>query len=60
MTRKLEIADTIVKIVLSLTIIFCYFTSLIQGYFALAMLIPALLTLVISIARITITMFLID
>jgi hypothetical protein len=60
MTKKLEFSETIVKVVLSLMVIFSYFTNLIQGYFALATLILALLTLVIYIARLIITMFLID
>jgi len=60
MTRNLELADTIIKLVLSLAVIFNYFTRLIQGYFAIAMLILAVLTLVIFIARLVINKFLID
>lgn len=60
MTKNLDTADTIVKLILSVTMIISYFTNLIQGTFAFAMLILALLTLVISIARLIITKFLID
>jgi len=57
---NLKPVDSIVKVILSLTVIIGYFTDLMRGYFTLAMLILALLTLVIFIARLTITKFLID
>lgn len=44
--KNLGTADTIAKLVQSLILIISYFTRLIHGHFALAMLILALLTLV--------------
>lgn len=52
MTKNLETADTIVKMTLAITVLVFYFTNVITGPFAKALMIIATIVVVIFIARI--------
>jgi hypothetical protein len=60
MTKNLEKADNLVKLVLSLSIIVSYFAGVIQGPFAFLLLTLALFILVVFITKLVVTMFLND
>lgn len=51
MTRNLETADIIVKVVLAITVIVFYFTRIINGPFAIALLVLAVAVLLIFLAK---------
>lgn len=51
MTKNLQAADTIVKLVLAITIYVFYFTNIITGPFANALMVLASITIFIFIAR---------
>lgn len=53
MTKNLETADVIVKLILSVAIMIFYFTKLITGPFATALLILAVIILVIFLVKTT-------
>lgn len=51
MTKNLETADMIVKLVLAVAVIIFYFTNLITGPFATALLVLSIIVLVIFMAK---------
>jgi energy-coupling factor transporter transmembrane protein EcfT len=51
MTKNLETADTAVKLILAIAIMIFYFTRLITGPFATALLILAIVALLIFLAK---------
>lgn len=51
MTKNLETADTMVKLILAIAIMIFYFTDLITGPFATALVILASIVLLIFVAR---------
>lgn len=52
MTKNLETADTIVKIVFAIAVIIFYFTNIISGPFATILLILAVIVLAIFLVKI--------
>lgn len=60
MKKNLHTADSIVKLVLSILVIVAYFTGVITGPFAHALLVLSLIILVIFIARIIIIKYFTD
>ena len=60
MTKNLETADTIVKLTLAITVLVLYFTSLIAGPFAKALMILSIIVLAIFAARILYTRIFVD
>lgn len=51
MTKNLETADMIVKLVLAVAVIIFYFTNLITGPFATTLLVLSIIVLVIFMAK---------
>ena len=60
MKKNLNTADSIVKLVLSVLVIIIYFTGVITGPFAHALLILSLIIVVIFVAKIVITKYFSD
>lgn len=60
MAKNLETADTLVKLVLAITIVITYFTDLIQGPFAKALLVLALITVILYVTRTVVLYFFAD
>ena len=60
MTKNLETADTIVKLTLSIAVLVFYFTNVIHGPFAKALMILAVIVVVIFVARLLFARIFID
>lgn len=60
MTKNLETADTIVKLILAITVLVFYFTNVITGPFAQALMILAFIVVVIFVARLFFARILMD
>lgn len=60
MTKKLETANSILTVVFALSFEVSYFTGVISGPFAKALMILGLLALVIFVAKVIVSKFLID
>lgn len=52
MTKNLETADTVMKLILAITVLLFYFTNVISGPFAKLLMILAIIVVVIFAARV--------